>query len=209
MTKVWADFHCPYCYLGIARLKQAMEELGLHDAEISVRSYLLNPDTPPETDILITDYVVNQYDAKREIVRRQNALLERKGRVLGLEMDLEKARFSDMFPAHRLLQHMNTLGKGSAFFERAQRALFYEGQLLSDHETLIALAEEIGVPREETMGVLLSDRYKEEVLSDDREAREKEIDFVPYYEFADSNTMSGERTYEEYLAALRRAKKTL
>lgn len=204
-VQVWADFHCPYCYFGIERLRRAMEELQLEEATINVRSYLLNPNTEPGTDMRIVDYVVQQYGSKIDNVRRQNALLERRGKELGLYMDLERSRFGNMMDPHRLLQHMKTLGLESQFFDRAQRALFSEGELLSDHEVLLKLGEELGVFREEVIQVLESDQYKEEVLADNQEARSMDIDFVPYYIFPDGHAISGERKYEEYLASLKRA----
>ena len=42
--QVWADFQCPYCMIGKKRLQKALEELGITDAQVSVRSFLLSPE---------------------------------------------------------------------------------------------------------------------------------------------------------------------
>lgn len=203
-VEVWADFHCPYCYLGIERLKRAIEERQMEDVQIVLRSYLLNPDIGPEEDSLIEEYVAKTYDTPIERVRRTNALLERKGKALNLSMNLGIARFTGMLPAHRVLQYMKTLGLGQPFFERAQKALFEEGELMSDTDLLIRLASELGAEREKVRGVLESEMFTEEVFSEYHTATDMEIDFVPYYIFEGGEVMSGERTYEEYLAALDR-----
>ena len=37
--QVWADFQCPYCMIGKKRLYKALEELGITDAQVSLRSF--------------------------------------------------------------------------------------------------------------------------------------------------------------------------
>jgi len=42
---IWADYVCPFCYIGSTRLMKALEETGLKDeAKIVYRSFQLDPD---------------------------------------------------------------------------------------------------------------------------------------------------------------------
>jgi len=63
--------------------------------------------------------------------------------------------------------------------ERLQRAHFTDGELLSDHETLVRLADEVGVP--DAAEMLASDRYAAEVRDDERLAQDVGITAVPTF----------------------------
>ena len=40
----WSDYACPYCYIGEARLKKAIEEIPeLKDVEIEMKAFQLDP----------------------------------------------------------------------------------------------------------------------------------------------------------------------
>src|SRR4051812_37561220 len=45
---VWADVSCPWCYLGHRRLARALEAEPPGSVEVRHRSFLLQPDVPPE-----------------------------------------------------------------------------------------------------------------------------------------------------------------
>jgi len=143
---VWADFHCPYCYIGKARMKKALKEAGFPEARLRLRTYLLNPEASEREGESLNEYSISQYGAKPEKVYAQNARLEAEGRELGLVLDLKGARYANMTDAHRLFHYAKTLGRGEAFFDLAQQALFTKGALLSDRETLLSLAERAGIP---------------------------------------------------------------
>ena len=41
--KLFSDMVCPYCYVGKLRLDQAIEKLGLTDAEVEFKAFQLHP----------------------------------------------------------------------------------------------------------------------------------------------------------------------
>ena len=65
--------------------------------------------------------------------------------------------------------------------ERLIHAYFTEGALIADHETLVALAAEVGLPEAEVREVLLTERYAEEVREDERTRRRRGISAVPCF----------------------------
>ncbi len=200
--RVWADFHCPYCYIGKARMKKALREAGVSGARLFLRTYLLNPEASEREGESLNEYSINQYGAKPEKVYANNARLEAEARELGLGMDLKSARYANMTDAHRLFHHAKTRGLGEAFFDLAQQALFTRGALLSDRETLLTLAQQAGVPRDEAWDALTGDRYKAEVVADYKEGLDRAIDYIPYYVFGDGSHFSGDRSDAEYLSAV-------
>ena len=203
--QVWADFHCPFCYIGKKRLLDALETLGVGDARVMVRSFLLNPRPGEKNGITLLDYVAGQYGADRDSIMAGFTRREAEAREAGLPMDMAKARFGDTRDAHRLHQFARARGLGGAFFDLAQRALFSQGLLLSDRETLLDLARQAGVDRNEAEEVLDSRRFLAELEADDAEARAMDIDYVPYFVIDGSHHFSGALGREEYLRELRAA----
>ncbi len=201
---VWADFHCPYCYIGKARMKKALKEAGFPEARLRLRTYLLNPEASEREGESLNEYSISQYGAKPEKVYAQNARLEAEGRELGLVLDLKGARYANMTDAHRLFHYAKTLGRGEAFFDLAQQALFTKGALLSDRETLLSLAERAGIPGAQAADALSGDRFKAEVAADYKEGLDQAIDYIPYFVFGNGAHLSGDRTYAEYLSAIRK-----
>ena len=61
------------------------------------------------------------------------------------------------------------------------RAHHTEGELVSDHETLVRLAAEVGLPADEVREMLASDRFGAEVRDDEQTARGIGIDAVPTF----------------------------
>jgi len=200
--QVWADFQCPFCYIGKKKLLMALETLGISDAMVTVRSILLDPYPAEENGILLLEYVLGQYADDEESVKEGFRLREEEGCEAGLHMDMLKARYSDTRDAHRLFQFAKTRGLGSAFFDRAQRALFEEGLLLSDPEVLLRLAQETGLGRREAREVLNSGLFQTETEADDFEARKMDIDYVPYFILNGIRHFSGDLTIQEYLDEL-------
>jgi predicted DsbA family dithiol-disulfide isomerase len=65
--------------------------------------------------------------------------------------------------------------------ERLMHAYFTEGALVSDHDTLIALAVEVGLDETAVREVLLTERYAEEVRADEQDAAGAGISAVPCF----------------------------
>ena len=65
--------------------------------------------------------------------------------------------------------------------ERLLRAHHTEGELISDHDTLVRLAREVGVPEDEAREMLAGDRFAAEVRDDEQTARGFGINAVPTF----------------------------
>lgn len=203
--QVWADYHCPYCYLGKRRLEKALETLGVTDYNLSVRSFLLDPQSDSPDGLPLTDHVMKGYDRSREKVMENFRGLEKQGQQLGLLIDMEHAHFAHTQDAHRLHHFASQAGLGNAFFDAAQKALFGEAAILSDPEVLLRIAEQVGLKRQEAAGVLSSDAFHDVLSAQDQEARRMNIDYVPYYIVNGQHHFSGDLSMDDYLTHLNKA----
>ena len=99
----------------------------------------------------------------------------------GIEMRSDLTRGANTFDGHRLLQLAARHGLQTEMKERVMRAYHSEGELVSDHETLVRLAGEVGVPEDEAREMLASDRFTAEVRDDERTALALGISAVPCF----------------------------
>jgi len=99
----------------------------------------------------------------------------------GLDFHLEIQRSGTTFDGHRVVHLAAEHGLQDAMKERLLRAYFTEGQLMSDHETLVRLAVEVGLDEDEVRQMLASDRFADEVRGDERLAGQFGISAVPTF----------------------------
>ncbi|NLX82299.1 MAG: DsbA family oxidoreductase [Clostridiales bacterium] len=204
--EVWADFHCPYCFIGKARLFEALGQLGLVEAaEVIPRSFLLNKDSDKPDGLSIAEHVKMEYGKQIDEVLKGFKALEEIAKGDGLMLDMVNARYANMMDAHRLLQYAKTQGVGNEFFRRAQEMEFMQGVILSDHEVLVRAANDVGLHERDARAVLSSGQFRQEVLADDAIARQMNIDYVPYYLVDGTQHFSGDLSQKDYLDALVKA----
>lgn len=206
LIEVWADFHCPYCYIGKERFQQALAALGLQEKAVIVpRSFMLNPVKDRPEGLRLADHVQKEYGTPMARILENFKGLDGQAARLGLPMEMAKARFASMMDAHRLLHHAQTLSLGNLFFRKAQEALFAHGAVLSHLDALLAIAADTGLKEAAVKKVLAGKQFREEVLADDARARKMNIDYVPYYLVDGSYHFSGDLDMGAYQMHLRKA----
>ena len=99
----------------------------------------------------------------------------------GLDFRFDIARSGATFDAHRVVHLAGEHGLQDAMKERLLRAYFTEGELMSDHDTLVRLAAEVGLDADEARVMLASDRFAAEVRDDERTATQFGISAVPTF----------------------------
>jgi predicted DsbA family dithiol-disulfide isomerase len=89
--------------------------------------------------------------------------------------------------------------------ERLLRAYFVEGELLSDHPTLVRLAAETGLDAEEAERVLAGDAYAAEVGAEFDEAHDLGLGGVPAFVLDRRMLVTGAQPSDALLGALEQA----
>ena len=143
---VWSDFVCPFCYIGKTILDDALRELPEQEkVEVHYRSYQLDPDATYDPEKSFTETFSELKQIPVEQVKQMNAQIAARAKEVGLNYNFADMKYSNTFDSHRLLQYAKTEGKEEELTERLFYAYFTESRLLSDHETLLQLAEEVGL----------------------------------------------------------------
>jgi predicted DsbA family dithiol-disulfide isomerase len=94
-------------------------------------------------------------------------------------------------------------GLQDAMKERLLNAYFSEGALISDHDALVRLAQEVGLPEDEVRETLASDRYAADVREDEHTAQSFGIGAVPTFVIDRQLGASGAHPPEQLLSLLR------
>ncbi|CAI0995242.1 Protein-disulfide isomerase [Serratia quinivorans] len=200
---IWSDVICPFCYIGKRKLEAALEQTGI-EAQIEWHSFELNPDSPRYYGVPLQELMSQLYrispDRALEILNHE----EQEARRVGLDFQWRIAKPGNTFDAHRLIHLAKHYGLlENEVKERFLRAYFTEGKDIGDPQILRALAIETGLPPQEIDGVLSSDRFADEVRTDELDARNRGIRGVPYFVFNDQASISGARDVEVFINVLR------
>ena len=167
---VVSDVVCPWCYLGKARLDQAIANVA-GDILVTVnwRPYQLNPDLPPEG----VDHKAH-LAAKlggQAAVDRAHEMLTGLGEQDGIAFDFDAVKISpNTLDAHRLIRWALTEGPDAQSEVAALlfKANFEQGLNVSDHAVLLDIAEKAGLDRNVIAALLASDADKD-AISDEIE----------------------------------------
>ena len=165
------------------------------------RSFQLEPDSPADPQDL-TSRLVSRYGMSAEEAAERNAHMTGLAAQAGLTFRLDIAKHGNTFAAHRVLHAARAAGLGSEAKERLLRGYFSEGRAISDPDTVVELAAEVGV---EGRAALADERVASEVRADEREAAELGITGVPFFVLGRRYAVSGAQPPELLLQALEQA----
>jgi predicted DsbA family dithiol-disulfide isomerase len=122
----------------------------------------------------------------------------------GLDFRFDRVKPTNTFDAHRVVHLGGTKNASTqdSVKERLLRGYMNEGELVSDHETLIRLGGEAGLDVDEVRAMLASDQFTSEVREEEQEAREMGIHGVPFFVVGEKYAIEGAQPAEILLRAL-------
>jgi predicted DsbA family dithiol-disulfide isomerase len=200
---VWSDVACPWCYVGKRRLESALARFP-HDVEVVWRSFELDPAAPLERSGDYAGHLAAKYGRTRAQAQEMLDSMTATAAVEGLDYRFDLARGGSTYDAHRLLHLAAARGVQDALKERLLRALFTDGALVGDRETLVRLAAEVGLDPAEVRWLLEGDAYGEAVRADEAEARALGITGVPFFVVDGRYGVSGAQPADVLLQVLER-----
>ncbi len=202
-VEIWSDIACPWCYIGRRRFETALKQFEHGDqVEVIWRSFQLDPTAPREYAGSANDMLMERYGMSRQQAEAAHARVTALAADEGLEYRFDRAHPVNSLDAHRLIHLAAAHGLQGKMKERLQKAYFTEGLVVSDHETLARLGEEVGLDREEILTMLRGDSYAAEVRAEARRAQQLGSRGVPFFVLDEKYAVSGAQPAELFLQAL-------
>lgn len=205
-VEIWSDVMCPFCYIGKRKFEAALNTFQHKDSvQVVWRSFELNPNLnyKPERDAF--SYIAEIKGQTREWSVKVHDTMTKSAKSVGLEYNFDKAKITNSFDAHRVIQLAKKYQMTDEVEERFFKAYFTDGELMSDHETLVRLAAEAGLSKEEVTTALETDQYAEEVRNDVAEARRLGINGVPFFVLDQKYGVSGAQDTSVFTETLQKA----
>ena len=201
--EITSDFICPWCLVVDKRLNRAIEQLK---APVKIKRlwypFELNP-TMPEAGMNRKTYRSNKFGSWA-----YSQTLDAQTMQAAINDDIE-FRYDLMqitpntLKAHRLSWYAEQEGKATEMVERILNAYFTQGHDITDVETLVKLAVEVGLEGD-IKGFLNSHKGVEEVKALEAQAASRNIRGVPSIKIG-TETIVGAQSVEVFLTALETA----
>jgi predicted DsbA family dithiol-disulfide isomerase len=180
--EIWSDIACPWCYIGKRRFEAALARFEHRDdVRVTWRSFELDPAAPAEREGERAARLAEKYGMSVEQARAMERQMTETAAGEGLDFRFDIARSGATFDAHRVVHLAAEHGLQDAMKERLLRAYFSEGELMSDHDTLVRLAVEVGLDQDQVREMLAGERFADEVRADELTAARLGISAVPTF----------------------------
>lgn len=205
--KYWSDIACPFCYIGSNRMKKAMKEIGIYDeTELKFKSFELNPTTPKVTTEGYINHFTQGNKSLEPQAKKKMAYIESMAHADGLSMEINKVVPTNTMDAHRLIKLAGSKGDPALterVIKRFYQVYFSDGTSIADHDVLVNAATDAGLAKDEIEAVLDSDKYHDDVISDEVEAQQSGIHAAPFFVINNKYAISGAQPYEVFVKALK------
>src|SRR6201996_1997794 len=197
-----SDVVCPWCYIGKHRIENALALASDVPVEVHWRPFFLNPWVPRE-GIDRDKYLETKFgsvEAYKGIASRVVAAAGEEGLIY--RPDLVK-RQPNTIDCHRLIHWAEAKGKAAEMKQRLMELYFRDGGDLTDVNTLVAAAADVGLDADDVRKRLATDEDVELISGQAQEASEKGISGVPTFVFAQKYAVSGAQPPEQLARAIR------
>lgn len=184
------DVICPWCFIGLKRLRIALARRAMLTPSLVWRPYFLNPDLP-DAGIEFPLYIERKFGGALR-GKRLLASLEEIGRPLGIPFAFEAIRrVPPTLDAHRLIRLAHRFGVQSAVAEALFAAHFCHGRDIGDAGVLTEAGRLAGLPGAE-IAAALADEALAAALRDEATAAQRSGTLgVPLFVLNDSFVITG------------------
>jgi predicted DsbA family dithiol-disulfide isomerase len=200
---VFSDVICPWCFIGSARLSQALAALGSEvEAEVCYHPFFLDPDLP-KAGVSIREKLRKKFGVDPEQLwgRVESAAADS-----GIALDLSLQ--PKMYPtaaAHTLLRHAHAKGTQLDLVATLFRAYFQEAADIADEGVLASLAAQHGFTHAEAFELVTTPAELELTRDEALGAAQGGIRGVPFFIFSGRLAVSGAQSVSVLTGAIRQA----
>ena len=195
---VVSDVVCPWCFIGKHRLEKALALRPDIPVEVHWRPYFLN-DWIPREGISREQYLTTKFGSPERykgIAQRVTAAAAEEGLTYASD---KMKRQPNTLDCHRLIRWAETEGKAGEMKQKLMDLYFTQGADLTDRETLVRAAADVGLDADTVREGLASDQDVAAIEQEALSAKEAGIEGVPCFIFGGKFAVSGAQS-PEYLA---------
>jgi len=190
LIEIFADFTCPWCFIGRRRLARACAQRPDLQPQIVWQPFQLNPELPPEGMDRALYFRARFTEPGR--IRSMQAALEESGRKEGIRFAFDRIRsVANTMAAHRLMRFAAPALKDDLLAEQFFSAYFERGENIGQTEVLVACASGAGLDPAAARGFLASGAERDTVASIDELSRQGGVAGVPYFIFDRRYALAG------------------
>jgi predicted DsbA family dithiol-disulfide isomerase len=200
---VFSDVICPWCFIGSARLSQALVSLASEvEAEVCYHPFFLDPSLP-KAGVSIREKLRKKFGVDPEQVWGR---VEAAAAESGISLDLSLQ--PKMYPtaaAHTLLRHAHAKGTQPDLVAAFFRAYFQEAADIGDEGVLAGIAAQHGFTHDEAFELATTPTELELTRDEALAAAQGGIRGVPFFIFSGRLAVSGAQSVSVLAGAIRQA----
>ncbi|MDQ0254735.1 putative DsbA family dithiol-disulfide isomerase [Evansella vedderi] len=170
------------------------------------RCFELDPTAERDIDYNIYEKLASKYGMSVEQARGSVQNMVKMAKEAGLDFQMDTLVLTNTFDAHRLTMFAKRKGLMQEMTERILKAHFTESMHIGDHTTLVNLAAEVGLNREEVSEMLKSTNMSEEVQKDKEAASKIGVNSVPFFLVNRKYAITGAQPTNVFVEALQKIK---
>jgi predicted DsbA family dithiol-disulfide isomerase len=190
LIEVFADFSCPWCFIGRRRLARALEMRPQLAMRTVWQPFQLNPEIPAE-GIGRRQYSLGKLGDFDRLVAMEQMLSESGGKDgIRFKFDLIQ-RIPNTMAAHRLMRFAARTQHDELLADRLFSAFFEQGKDIGNLEVLADIAASVGMDRTAAVDFLAGRDEAETVASIDALGHQSGIAGVPYFIFDRRYALAG------------------
>ena len=201
---ILSDPICPWCFIGKARLDQALINHPDHPFAIEWHPFQLNP-AMPAGGMDRREYLETKFGGRANALKVYGQIAQA-AEESGLEIDFAAIkRTPNTLDAHRLIHWAGIEGRQTAVVTALFKAYFQEGKDIEDPATLRAIAEGAEMDGDMIARLLASDADRADIIARDSHARQRGVNSVPTFIVANTHVVPGAQPpelWEQVIAEL-------
>lgn len=201
---ILSDPICPWCFIGKARLDQALINHPDHPFTIEWHPFQLNPGMPAG-GMDRREYLETKFGGRANALKVYGQIAQA-AEESGLEIDFAAIeRTPNTLDAHRLIHWAGIEGRQTAVVTALFKAYFQEGKDIEDPAILRAIAEGAEMDGDMIARLLASDADRADIIARDSHARQRGVNSVPTFIVANTHVVPGAQPpelWEQVIAEL-------
>ncbi len=198
LIEVFADFSCPWCFIGRRRLARAQEQRPQLAMQTVWQPFQLNPEIPIE-GIDRRQRTLGKFGDFDRLGAVERALEESGGKDgIRFKFDLIQ-RIPNTMAAHRLMRFAARAERDGALADRLFSGFFERGEDIGNIRMLAAAAADVGLNTATALAFLTSDEETDAVTSIDALGHQSGISGVPYFIFERRYALAGAQEPASFL----------